>query len=71
MNEKIIRHFYNPYGYGNWYVLKAEELENGDILFYGLVDLMFKEFGSFTLSELIANGIEEDEMWIPKNINML
>ena len=50
--RKIIVKFFNPCGAGRWYVLEAEKQEDGDWLFYGYVDLLEKEFGYFTLSQL-------------------
>ena len=50
--RKIIVKFFNPCGAGTWYVLEAEKQEDGDWLFYGYVDLLEKEFGYFTLSQL-------------------
>ena len=49
--KKIICKFFNPCGIGTWYVVEGEE-DEGDFLFWGLVDLHEKEFGSFSLKEL-------------------
>jgi hypothetical protein len=35
-----------------WYVVEGERQENGDYLFFGLVDGLEKEWGYFTLHEL-------------------
>ncbi len=35
-----------------WYVVEGEEQEDGDYLFYGLVDGFEREWGYFSLSEL-------------------
>lgn len=62
----IICKFFNPVGSGTWYVLEGEKQENGDWLFYGLVDLFEREYGYFSLSELqsvrlpFGMGIERD-----------
>ena len=50
--KKIICKFFNPYGSGTWYVFEGERQENGDWLFFGLVELHDKELGYFTLSQL-------------------
>jgi hypothetical protein len=58
--------FFNPTGIGTWYVIEGDEQEDGDWLFFGFVDLLEKEWGYFTLSELEAVrlpfglGIERD-----------
>lgn len=44
--------FFNPCGRGTWYVLEGQRQEDGDWLFFGLVDLYEREYGYFTLSEL-------------------
>ena len=49
--EVLVKFFY-PYGRGTWYVLEAEKDEDGDWLFFGLVDLHERELGYFRLSEL-------------------
>ena len=58
--------FFNPTGLGTWYVVEGAEEEDGDWLFFGLVDLHEKEWGYFTLNELqsvrgaFGLGIERD-----------
>ena len=65
-NADIICKFFNPMGEGTWYVLEGEKRENGDWLFYGVVDLYEREYGYFSLSELesvrlpFGMGIERD-----------
>jgi len=44
--------FFDPTGSWSWFVLEGEKQEDGDWLFYGLVDGFEKEFGYFSLSEL-------------------
>jgi len=44
--------FFNPTGMGTWYVAEGEQQEDGDWLFFGLVDMFEKEWGYFSLSEL-------------------
>jgi len=58
--------FFNPTGLGTWYIVEGEEQDDGDWLFFGLVDLHEKEWGYFTLNELksvrgaFGLGIERD-----------
>lgn len=49
--KKIVCKFFNPSGTGTWYVIEGQE-EDGDFIFFGLVDLHEKEFGYFSLKEL-------------------
>jgi len=46
--------FFNPGGAGTWYVTEGEVQPDGDILFFGLIDLQEQELGYFMLSELEA-----------------
>jgi len=65
-NKTILAKFFNPVGAGTWYVVEGDEQEDGDWVFFGLVDLLEKEWGYFTLSELesvdvgCGLGIERD-----------
>lgn len=65
--KEVIVKFFNPYGAGRWYVCEGEKQEDGDWLFFGLVELFEKEWGYFTLSELMSIktpfglGIERDK----------
>ena len=74
-NPKIVVHYFNPCGKGDWYVLEGREEENGDWLFFGWVDLFCKELGYFTLKELenvelpFGLGIERDLYWGEKSVN--
>ena len=62
----IVAKFFDPCGSYDWYVTEGEEDDNGDWLFYGLVNGQYKELGYFRLSELNAVrgqfglGIERD-----------
>lgn len=47
----VIAKFYTMYGH-SWLVTEAEVQEDGDILFFGFVELIFSEWGYFTLSQL-------------------
>lgn len=51
--KKVVCKFFNPCGVGTWYVIEGQE-EEGDFIFFGLVDLHEKEFGYFSLNELQA-----------------
>ena len=65
-DKVFICKFFNPTGLGTWYIAEGEEQEDGDWLFFGLVDLHEKEWGYFTLNELksvqgaFGLGIERD-----------
>jgi len=53
LNEKIVLcKFFNPCGAGTWYVIEGEKDED-DFIFWGLVDLHEREFGHFSLNELM------------------
>ena len=64
--RKFICKFFDPCGSWSWYVMEGEERENGNWMFYGLVDGFEKEWGYFTLHELesvkgpFGLGIERD-----------
>ncbi len=50
--EKIVvAKFFNPCGAGTWYVIEGQE-EDGDFIFFGLVDLHEQQLGYFSLKEL-------------------
>lgn len=64
-DKDVIAKFFNPLGAGTWYVIEGEE-QDGDFVFFGLVDLHEQEFGYFSLNELesirlpFGLGIERD-----------
>ena len=64
--RRFICKFFDTCGSWTWYVLEGEQREDGDFLFYGLVDGMEKEWGYFMLSDLesvrgpLGLGIERD-----------
>jgi hypothetical protein len=70
--KEFIVKFFNPMGRGTWLVAEGEKQEDGDWLFFGLVDLFEKEWGYFSLSELEAVdvgfglGIERDICYGPE-----
>lgn len=49
--KEVVCKFFNPIGAGTWYVIEGQE-EDGDFIFFGLVDQDEKEFGYFSLREL-------------------
>ena len=67
--KEIICKFFNPMGAGTWYVVEGEQEPSGDWTFFGLVDLLEKEWGYFTLSQLteiklpFGMGVERDIHW--------
>lgn len=62
----VICKFFAPVGSWTWYVTEGEKQEDGDWMFFGLVDGFEKELGYFVLSELesvklqFGLGIERD-----------
>ena len=74
--KEVIVKFFNPMGRGTWYVTEGEKQDNGDWLFFGLVDLYDEEWGYFTLSELqsvqlpLGMGIERDMYFHNKKISL-
>lgn len=48
-DKDIICKFFNPCGAGTWYVIEGQE-EDGDFIFFGLVDLHEQELGYFSLN---------------------
>ena len=51
-DAEIIVKFFNPCGAGTWWVLEAEQREDGDWEFFGIAEIYEREYGYFTLSEL-------------------
>ena len=73
-DAKIIVKFFGG-GQCNWWAIEGEKLEDGDIRFYGLVQIFEKEFGYFTLKELegikfppFGLGVERDMYFSDKTI---
>lgn len=79
-DPRFVCKFFDPIGSWTWYVLEGEKQEDGDWLFYGLVDGMEKEWGYFRLSELesiatksrthraIGLGIERDRYFSNESV---
>ena len=52
-NAEVIVKFFYPYGVGTWLAIEGERLENGDIEFFGYVNIGYGyEAGYFRLSQL-------------------
>ncbi|GAI79628.1 unnamed protein product, partial [marine sediment metagenome] len=51
-NPKIIVKFFHPLSSWTWFVVEGDKQEDGDWLFFGLVDGFEKELGYFTLKQL-------------------
>ena len=50
--KKAVVKFFTPDSNWTWYAVEGEKQENGDYLFYGLVEGFEREWGYFVLSEL-------------------
>lgn len=50
--KEVLVKFFTPDSNWTWYVTEAEKMDNGDWEFFGLIDGMEKEWGSFWLSQL-------------------
>jgi hypothetical protein len=67
----IVAKFFHPCGRWTWYVVEGEPTEDGDWLFFGLVQGHETEWGYFTLAELesargpLGLGIERDLYFEP------
>jgi len=73
-NPKIIVKYFHPLSNWTWYVTEGEKQEDGDWLFFGLVDGHEKELGYFLLSQLKGVkvrglGIERDMHFGEHRIN--
>jgi len=53
-SAKVVVKFFSPWGNWSWYATEGERREDGDVLFFGLVDGFEKELGYFSLNELAA-----------------
>ena len=51
--QKVIVKFFTPDAQWTWYVTEGEQQSDGDWLFFGLVHGFEKEWGYFTLNELL------------------
>lgn len=50
--SKVIVKFFAPWSNWTWYAIEGDKHDNGDWMFFGLVDGHEKELGYFTLKEL-------------------
>jgi hypothetical protein len=48
----VVVKFFTPWGNWSWYAVEGEKQNDGDWLFYGVVEGMEKELCYFTLSQL-------------------
>ncbi len=53
--KKAIVKFFTPDSSWTWYAVEGSRQEDGDMLFFGLVDGHEKEWGYFSLNELAAS----------------
>lgn len=53
-DKKVVVKFFTPWSNWTWYAVEGEKREDGDYLFFGLVDGHEKELGYFTLSDLMS-----------------
>lgn len=73
-DKKIICKFFNLGGSWSWYAVEGERQEDGDYIFFGLVDGHEKEWGYFSLRELESvrwmgmQGIERDVHFSPVKV---
>ena len=66
--------FFTPWSNWTWFILEGEETDEGEWLFFALVDGFEKEFGYVSLKELESLkgpgglGVERDKFWEPKRV---
>src|ERR1700681_2001069 len=67
--------FFDPSGSWTWFALEGERQDDGDFVFFGLVDGFEKELGYFSLRELqalkgrLGLGIERDLWYKPSPLS--
>ena len=67
----VLVEFFELYGRGTWLITHAQEMRNGDLLLYGLMNINFSEWGFVTLSELESLGWKiERNKFLPKDITV-
>ena len=70
-DTKVIAHFFNPTGSGDWYAI---EYDPQDKIFFGLAHITDAEFGTWSLDELesfkgtFGLGIERDKYFKPTKL---
>lgn len=67
-NPKIVVKYFHPLSDYTWYITEGDRQENGDWLFFGLVDGQEKKLGYVTLSQLEeirirGLGVERDKFF--------
>ena len=73
-DTKVIAHFFNPTGSGDWYAI---EYDPQDKIFFGLAHITDAEFGTWSLEELesfkgtFGLGIERDLHFRPMTVREL
>jgi hypothetical protein len=81
-NKKIVAKYFSPMSGWNWYVMEGEPQDDGDYLYFGLVQGYETELGYFTLHEMqncvtdLGNGeklplIELDQWFKPTKVKEL
>lgn len=72
--KDVVVKFFHPWSGWRWYVTEGRKEENGDWLFFGLVEGAEKEWGYFTLSDLQRLNrpisVERDLLFKGKKIDM-
>lgn len=70
LEDKIAQvHFFNPAGAGDWYVFEAEKLEDGNVLFFGWMNLLEGELGYFSLNELEEVRVFKGIIGLERNLS--
>lgn len=74
-DPNVVVKFFTPWSNWTWYATEGSPQEDGDYLFFGLVDGHEKELGYFTLSELqsvrgpLGMKIERDLYFTPQPVS--
>ena len=66
MEQKVIAHYFNPYGQGDWYAITYDEETNEC---FGYVHLHEGEFGYFSLTELAEVKVPPFNMGIERDLH--
>ena len=62
-NPKVIAHFVSPIG--EWFIVAGDKQDNNDWLLFGIGDIIEKEMGFMTLSQITEMGGVLDTDWKP------
>ena len=68
MNPKAMARFVSP-AIGDWFVIEAEPMNDGDILFFGYARILDEEYGSFTLAQVLSAGAVIDDEFKPMRMS--